>query len=115
MKIADMLQILKIRGCRDYLRKKRRFQRFVSSRTDDMIDAAKKLGEDPGFGHDHNLGPKKSSGRVNMTKKSFILFLILMLGFFLHMLKAETRIEMKMRFFEGMREGQSEPPNVSLF
>ena len=47
-----------------------------------------------------------------MTKKRIVFILIFLAGLSFLDLKAQSEIDMKMRFFEGVRRGESEPPQV---
>ena len=47
-----------------------------------------------------------------MTKKKIVLILVLLTGLSLLDLMAQSEIDMKMRFFEGVRRGESELPQI---
>jgi len=59
-----------------------------------------------------NLGSKKCKRRVKMLKKKIVLVAIFVTGLSFLNLMAQSQIDMKMRFFEGIRQGEAGPPKV---
>ena len=47
-----------------------------------------------------------------MMKKKIVFILIFLAGLSFSFLSAQSEIDMKMRFFEGVRRGESEPPKI---